>query len=77
MYLKYVEINRRKAFKHLVELKRQDKNTFTVDGNVFSYVTKRGVTKKYKAINGFKEYTETELFHNHLERVNGFLFVEL
>lgn len=46
MYLKYVEINRRKAFEHLVELKRQDKNTFTVDGNVFSYVTKRGVTKK-------------------------------
>lgn len=46
MYLKYVEINRRKAFEHLVELKRQDKNTFTVDGSVFSYVTKRGVTKK-------------------------------
>lgn len=35
MFLQQREINRRKAFEHLVEMKKQNVNTITVNKNVF------------------------------------------
>ena len=76
MFLQQREINRRKAFEHLVEMKKQNVNTITVNKNVFSYTTKQGIKKNYIAINTLEEYLKSELCNNRLERVNEFLFVE-
>lgn len=78
MFLEQIEKNRRDAFAHFVEvIKRQNKDTINVNGDIFSYVTKRGVTKKYKAFKTFEEYRKSNIYEKHLEKVNGFIFVEL
>lgn len=76
MFLEQRDINRRKAFEHLVEIKKQNKDTIMVNGNLFSYITKRGMTKRYIALNSFEEFRKSKLHNHHLERVNGFLFLE-
>ena len=69
--------NRYNAFVHLVEMKRRNPETIEVDGDEYSYKTKRGLLKKYKVFKSFKAYTNSEYYDNKLERVNGFLFVLL
>lgn len=77
MFLEEIEKNRKLAFEHLVEVKKQDKATVNVNGNEYSYTTKRGLKKRYISFNSFNEYTKSEFYEKKLERVNGFLFVEL
>ena len=74
------ERNRMAAFEHLAEIKKQDKNTVAVDGNIYSYKTKRGLVKKYISFKSWNEYKESGLWLNSkykLERVNGFIFVKI
>ena len=78
MFLEQIPVNRRKAFEHFVECwKKQDKSTVTVNGNVYTYKTKRGITKKYIGFNSFKEYEKSELYTKKAEHVEGFYFVEV
>lgn len=51
MFIERIEKNRRDAFTHFVEvIKKQNKDTITVNGDIFSYNTKRGIVKKYKSV---------------------------
>lgn len=78
MFLEQIEKNRRDAFIYFVEaIKRQNKDTINVNGDIFSYVTKRGIVKKYKAFKSFDEYKKSDIYENRMEKVNGFIFVEL
>lgn len=75
---KLIEENKRLAFEHLVEIKKQDKSTVIVDGDKYSYKTKRGLVKTYIGFNSFKQYQNSNLYPEHREeRVNGFSFVEV
>ena len=47
MFLSQIEKNKRLAFEHLVEIKKQNKETIIVNGNEFSYTTKRGLVKRF------------------------------
>ena len=50
MFMDQIPINKLKAFKHYVEvLKKQDANTVTVEGDIYSYRTKRGIVKSFKS----------------------------
>ena len=74
----FVETNRQEAFKHFVEvIKKQNKDTVVVNGNEFSYTTKRGLIKKFIGFNSFAEYRKSELYPNKADKVNGFYFVEI
>lgn len=74
----FVEINKQEAFKHFVEaIKKQNKDTVIVNGNEFSYTTKRGLIKKFIGFNSFDEYKKSELYPNKAEQVNGFYFVAI
>ena len=74
----FVEANRQEAFKHFVEvIKKQNKDTVVVNGNEFSYTTKRGLIKKFIGFNSFAEYKQSELYPNKAEQVNGFYFVAI
>lgn len=74
----FVETNRQEAFEHFVEvIKKQNKDTVVVNGNEFSYTTKRGLIKKFIGFNSFAEYRESELYPNRVEQVNGFYFVAI
>lgn len=74
MFLEQREINRRKAFEHLVEtVKGQDKDTI-VFGEEFQYCTKRGKACKYIPVDSIKEAIENYP-NQKLERCNGFYFV--
>lgn len=77
MFLEQIDKNRRKAFEHLVEIKKQNKETIIVNDNEYSYITKRGLKKRYIAFNSFDDYKNSNLYKNKLEKVEGFLFVEL
>lgn len=77
MFYNFIEENRKKSFEHFVEAwKKQNKDTVSVNGNEYSYTTKRGIVKKYIAFNNFDEYKKSELYKNKAEKVNGFYFVE-
>ena len=73
------EKNRISAFEHFVEnLKKQNKETIVVNGNEYSYTTKRGLVKKYIAFNTFEAYRKSEFYpNNKMERIQGFFFVEI
>lgn len=75
MFLSQIEKNKRLAFEHLIERKKQNKDTIKVARNIYTYKTKRGFIKKYVNFNSFKEYRESNLYSNKLEKVNGFYFV--
>lgn len=75
MFLEQIEKNKMLAFLHLVKAKKQDEGTVVVNGNLFSYTTKRGVIKTYLCFNSFQEYNKSKLYPNNPERVNGFYFV--
>ena len=77
MFLEQIDKNRKTAFEHLVECKKQNKETVVVNGNKYSQTTKRGLLKKYIGFNSFKEYKGSELYPNKAEQVNGFYFVEI
>lgn len=77
MFLEQIEKNRRLAFEHLVERKNQNKNTISIEGEKYSYKTKRGLIKTYVAFNSFGEYRNSVLYPTPDERVNGFYFVPL
>lgn len=77
MFLEQIDKNKKSSFEHLVECKKQNKDTVVVNGNEFSYTTKRGLLKKYIGFNSFNEYKKSELYPNHAEKVNGFYFVEI
>lgn len=47
MFLSQIKKNKRLAFEHLVEIKKQNKETIVVNGNEYSYTTKRGLVKTY------------------------------
>ena len=73
-----IEPNRQEAFKHFVEvIKKQNTETITVNGNEYSYTTKRGLIKRFIGFNSFAEYKKSELYPNKAEQVNGFYFVAL
>lgn len=69
--------NRYNAFVHLVEMKKQNPETIEVNGDDYSYKTKRGILKNYRFFKTFEAYRKSEYYENRLERVNGFLFVLL
>lgn len=74
----FVEINKKEAFQHFVEvIKKQNKETVVVNGNEYSYTTKRGLVKKFIGFNSFNEYKKSELYSNKAEQVNGFYFVAI
>lgn len=77
MFLGLIDKNREMAFEHLVEYKKQNKETVVVNGNEYSYTTKRGLIKRYIGFNSFIEYRRSELYPNKAEQVNGFYFVEV
>lgn len=77
MFLEQIEKNKRRAFEHLVERKKQNKDLITVNGNEFSYTTKRGINKRYICFSSFSEYQKSELYVKKDDRVDGFYFVEL
>ena len=79
MFLEQIEINRRKAFEHFVECwKKQDKSTVNVNGNKYSYKTKRGILKEYIAFKSFKEYQKSDYYMGYeMVKVEGFIFVEI
>lgn len=56
--------NRLSAFKHYVSAwKKQDPDTVCVDGDIYSYVTKRGVTKRFRFVrNGYPATIKVEGF---------------
>ena len=75
MFFSRIDKNKRLAFEHLVEIKKQNKETIIVNGNEFSYTTKRGLVKKFIGFNSFAEYKKSNLYPNKAEQVNGFYFV--
>lgn len=75
MFLEQIEKNKMLAFRHLVSIKKQDAETVAVNGNLFSYTTKRGILKTYVGFNSFKEYRKSSLYPNKPEQTNGFYFV--
>lgn len=76
MFLEQREINRRKAFEHLVEIiKGQNKDTI-VFCKEFQYSTKRGKIHKYIPVNSITEAIE-KYPNQKLERCNGFNFVQI
>lgn len=78
MFLSQIEKNRKFAFEHIVRVrKRQDENTVQVEGNVYSYTTKRGKIKKYIAFNGYNEYKHSQYYPQKAESCDGFWFVEV
>ncbi len=77
MFLEQIDKNRKAAFEHLVERKGQNKNTISVEGEYYSYRTKRGLIKTYVAFNSFNEYKRSDFYPEQPEQVNGFYFVVL
>ena len=78
MFQEQIEKNRVNAFTHFVEvIKKQNKDTISINGDIFSYSTRSGVIKKYKAFKSFDAYRKSDMYENRMERVNGFIFVEL
>lgn len=78
MFLKQIDKNKKLAFEHFVEAwKKQNKDTVVVNGNEYSYTTKKGLVKKYIGFNSFKEYKKSELYPEKAEKVEGFIFVEI
>lgn len=77
MFLEQIGKNKKSSFEHLVECKKQNKDTVVVNGNEFSFTTKRGLLKKYIGFNSFHEYRKSELYPNKAEQVNGFYFVAM
>lgn len=77
MFLEQIDKNKKLSFEHLVEIKRQNKETIVVNGNEFSYTTKRGLLKKYAGFNSFEEYRKSKLYPNKADQSNGFYFVEI
>lgn len=75
MLAKEIAKNRLAAFERLAELKKADKTTVTVNGDSYSYTTKRGVVKTYAAFASFAAYRASALYPNKADRVNGFWFV--
>ena len=76
MFLEQIEKNKKYSFEHLVERQKQNKATVVVNGNIFSYTTKKGLTKRFVGFNSFGEYKKSKLYPNKAEQVNGFYFVE-
>lgn len=74
MFLSQIDKNKRLAFEHLVEIKKQNKETIVVKDDEFSYTTKRGLVKRFIGFNSFTEYRKSDLYPNKVERVNGFYF---
>lgn len=73
-----IEPNRKEAFNHFVKvIKKQSTETITVNGNEYSYTTKRGLVKRFVGFNSFAEYKKSELYPIKAEQVNGFYFVAL
>ena len=61
----FIETNRQEAFKYFVEvIKKQNKDMVVVNGNEFSYTTKKGLVKKFIGFNSFDEYKKSELYPN-------------
>lgn len=75
MFLAQIDINKRAAFEHYVEHKKQNKETVAVNGNLFLYTTKKGVVKRFIGFNSFNEYKKSELYPHKAEQINGFFFV--
>lgn len=75
MFVEQIKKNRKAAFLILVERKKQNIDTVTVNENEYSYITKRGVIKKYKGFDSFGGYRRSDLYPQTPERVNGFYFV--
>ena len=77
IFLEQIDKNKRLAFEHLIECKKQNVETISINGNEYSYTTKRGLVKKYIGFNSFTEYKKSEIYPNKSEQVNGFYFVQL
>lgn len=77
MFVEQIDNNKKLAFEHLAERKKQNKDSISINGNEFSYITKRGLVKKYIGFNSFSEYRNSELYMKRDERVDGFYFVEI
>lgn len=45
MFVEQIDNNKKLAFEHLAERKKQNKDSISINGNEFSYITKRGLVK--------------------------------
>lgn len=77
MLAKLIEENRLNAFKHFVDvIKKQNAETVEVNGDVYSYTTKRGKKKFYKAWDSLRQCLDAGI-ENKIVRVQTFVFTEL
>lgn len=68
MLQELIEKNRKEAFEQYVKnWKHQDPNTIEIQGNVFTYKTKRGIVKKFIATN---KVTKLKVNSFYFEPVN-------
>ena len=75
MYKKMIEDNKRHAFEHFVSvIKKQNPVTIEIEEDIFSYTTKKGVTKRYKYFNNIKDAIKSGY---KIERVNSLIFGEI
>lgn len=78
MFIELIEKNKKNAFEYFVEVrKQQDKNTIVVEGNIYSFITKRGNVKKYIGYDSYRAYRKSEFYPQKAEQVNSFWFVEI
>lgn len=71
--------NRENAFRYYVQRIKQDPDTVIIEGDNYSFVTKKGIVRRYRAFFSFKEYAKSEYYlsKNKMERVWGFIFVNV
>ena len=77
MLAEQIEINKKHSFELLVELKKQNKETIEINEGIFSYITKRGLIKKFVCFTTFSEYRNSDFYPQKAERVNSLYFVEI
>ena len=77
MFFNQIEKNKLLSFKHLIKTKGYNEDFVKVNGNIYTYSTKRGAIKNYIGFNSFNEYKKSEFYPRKVESVNGFYFVAL
>ena len=77
MFAHLIEKNKKDAFIHLTKMKKQNVNTIEIQNDIFSYTTKRGITKHFVCFISFTQYKKSKFYPSAPERVDGFYFVEI
>lgn len=78
MLKEQINKNRKLAFEHLVEQKRQNKNTVFIDSDgYYCYKTKREMLYIFVAFDSFAEFKKSDFYPEQPECVDGFYFVRV